>query len=291
MPVFALAFCFALLTGAVNIWVKPWCYSAFATKSFEIVRQKATIGFQPRVFMNQFNDLVLYANEVDDRANEMQGLFIVEKKPDSISWVFADSGNILTNEESKTVTIQLHDGVIHRQQTKSTGNYQLIHFSNYDIQPEIDTFNGPATRKALKPRELSIDRLWNDISNEGDPSKTHGLQAELHLRLTSALAPFLFVLFGLPFSMQSHRSGRSSGFIMGLIIFFGYYFILSAAATLTRDAAAPPWLTFWLTHFLLGGAGLLFLRQSSLEKPNIMVVLVDQTIRTLQKRARKNVNS
>lgn len=290
-PVFALAFCFALLTGAANIWVKPWCYSAFATKSFEIVRQKATIGFQPRVFMNQFNDLVLYANEVDNRANEMQGLFIVEKKPDSTSWVFADNGNILTDEESKTVTIQLHDGVIHRQQTKSAENYQLIHFSNYDIQPEIDTFSGPATRKALKPRELPIGKLWNDISSGGDPLRAQRLKAELHQRLTSALAPLLFVLFGLPFSMQSHRSGRSSGFVMGLIIFFGYYFILSTASTLTKDAAMPPWITFWLAHFLLGSAGLLFLRQSSQEKPNIIVVWVDQTLRTLQKRARKNVDS
>ncbi len=48
IPVFALAFIFALLTGATNIWVKPWGYRAFATKSFEIVRQKATIGLQPR---------------------------------------------------------------------------------------------------------------------------------------------------------------------------------------------------------------------------------------------------
>ncbi len=291
IPVFALAFCFALLTGATNIWVKPWCYSAFATKSFEIVRQKATIGFQPRVFMNQFNDLVLYANEIDDRANQMHGLFIVEKKPESTSWVFADSGNILTDEKSKTVTIRLHDGVIHRQQTKSTENYQLIHFRNYDIQPEIATINGPAERKQLKPRELSIGKLWNDISSAEDPLKKQGLQAELHSRLTSPLAPLLFVLFGLPFSMQSHRSGRSSGFIMGLIIFFSYYFILSTAATLTRDAAAPPWLTFWLTHLLLGGAGLLFFRQSAQEKQNILVVWVDQALRILQKRARKNVDS
>jgi lipopolysaccharide export system permease protein len=291
MPVFALAFIFALLTGAINIWVKPWGYSAFATKSFEIVRQKATIGFQPRVFMNQFNDLVLYANEIDDRTDQMSGLFIVEKKPKSTSWVFADRGTIFTDEEAETVTIRLHDGVIHRQQTKEADNYQLIHFSSYDIQPEISVFKGQTKLNSQKPKTLPTWKLWENISREKNPLIAQKLQAELHLRLTSPLAPLLFVLFGLPFSMQSHRSGRSGGFVMGLIIFLGYYFLLSTAVTLTKDAAVPPWLTFWTPHLLLAVVGIFFLRQASLEKPNLLATWVDQTLLTLQKRVRKNVNS
>lgn len=241
--------------------------------------------------MNQFNDLVLYANEIDDRTELMHGIFIVEKKPESTAWVFSDSGNILTDDKTETVTIRLHDGVIHRQQTDSIDNYQLIHFRNYDIQPEISAINGPTTRKNFKPKELSTGKLWSNISSESEPTKGREMQAELHLRLTSPLAPLLFVLFGLPFSMQSHRSGRSGGFVVGLLIFLGYYFLLSAALTLTKDAAAPPMLTFWATHLLLGVLGVLFLRQSSLERPNYLVSLLDQTLLTLQKRARKNVDS
>ncbi|MDH3453540.1 MAG: LPS export ABC transporter permease LptF [Desulfuromonadales bacterium] len=291
IPVFSLAVIFALLTGATNIWVKPWGYRAFATKSFEIVRQKAVIGFQPRVFMSQFNDLVLYANDIDDRTDQMHGLFIVEKKPESTSWVFADKGDILTDEKSQTVTIRLHDGVIHRQQAESASNYQLIHFRSYDVRPEIAAVNGPATRKHFKPKELPTSKLWSHISSEAEPARRQDLQAELHLRLTSPLAPLLFVLFGLPFSVQSHRSGRSGGFVMGLIIFLGYYFILSTALTLTEDAAAPPWLTFWTIHLLLTCVGALFLRQCSQEKPNQLVSWFDQALLTLQKRARKNVDS
>ena len=291
IPVFTLAFVFVLLTAATNLWVKPWGYSAFATKSFEIVRQKAAIGFQPRVFMNQFNDLVLYANEVDKQTDQMHGLFIVEKQPESTSWVFADSGEILTDDTAETVTIRLHDGVVHRQQTESADNYQLIHFRNYDIQPEISTMGNPKMRKSLKPKEMSTGKLWGIISDEKNQARVKELQAELHFRLISPLAPLLFVLFGLPFSMQSHRSGRSGGFVMGLVIFLGYYFLLSSAVTLTKDAAASPWLTFWIPHLLLGVTGVFFLRQSSLEKPNLLVLWVDQALLTLQKRARKNVNS
>lgn len=290
-PVFVLAFIFTLLTAATSIWLKPWCDSAFATKSFEIVRQKAIVGFQPRVFMSQFNNLMFYANEVDDRTDKMHGLFIVEKKPDSTSWVFADSGDILTDERSETVTIRLHDGVIHRQQSESSDNYQLIHFRNYDIVPEISAMNSPKARKNFKPKELPIVKLWNNISSEKDPERRQELQAELQWRLSLPLAPLLFVLFGLPFSVQSHRSGRSGGFVVGLIIFLGYYFTISLADTLIRDAATPPWLTYWTANLLLGATGAFFLRQSSLEKPNFLVVWIDQTLLALQKRVHKNVNS
>ncbi len=291
MPIFALALVFALLTGAINIWVKPWSYSAFATKSFEIVQQKATIGFQPRVFMNQFNDLVLYANDIDDRTDQMQGIFIVEKNSESTTWVFANSGNISTDKEAETVTIRLHDGVIHRQQTESADNYQLINFSNYDIQPEISAFKDQTKKKNQKPKAMPTWKLWKNIPSEKDPIKVQKLQAELHMRLVSPLAPLLFVLFGLPFSMQSHRSGRSGGFVMGLIIFLGYYFMLSTAVTLTKDAAIPPWLTFWIPQLLLAGVGIFFLHQVSRGKPNPLISWIDHTLLSLQKRARKNVDS
>lgn len=289
-PIFALAFIFVLLSGVINIWVKPWGHRAFETKSFEIARQKMTIGFQPRTFMNQFNDLVIYANEIDDRGGEIHGLMIVEKKPESTSWVFAERGNILADEKSETVTIRLHDGVIHRQQTASVGSYQLIYFRDYDIQPEVAATEGSLHRKE-KPNGLPTRQLWDSAYDEKDPLKALKLQAELHFRLSSPLAPLLFVLFGMPFSIQSHRSGRSGGFVVGLVIFLVYYFMLSTASTMTEGAAIPPWLTFWIPHFLLGVTGCYFFWQASMERQNLLISWLDQAMLTLQKRVRKNVDS
>lgn len=291
IPVFALALVFSILTAATNIWVQPWGFRAFNTKSFEIAQKKATIGLQPRIFMNQFNNLTLYANEVDSRENRMQGVFIVDKKPESTSWVFADNGNIITDEAAETITIRLHDGVIHRQQTDSAKSYQLIHFRNYDIQPETSFMSAPKETKKRKTREEKTGVLWDNSSDETDLSKRRNLQSELHLRLSSPLAPFLFVLFGLPFSMQSHRSGRSGGFVVGLIIFLGYYLLLSAGITLTKETLTPPGLAFWTPQLILLAAGIYFFIQTSRERPNPLIVWIDQTLRVLQKRARKNDDS
>ncbi len=290
VPVLILAASFGLLTGTTDIWFKPWGFKAFAAKSFEIAREKATIGLQPRVFMDHFNNLVIYANEVDNRSNQLQGLLIIEKKPDSTAWVFADSGSILTDTESQTMTIRLHDGVIQRQRTGSADSFQLIHFRNYDVRPEIPAMDNTANR-SMRPKEMPTGKLWHSISSEPDPLKTQEMRAELHSRLIAPLAPLLFVLFGLPFSMQSQRAGRSGGFVMGLLIFIVYYFITSTAFTLTKDTAAPPWLAYWLPQLLLAGIGIMFLHQSSLEKPNLLLCWLDQSLYSLEKRIHKRDDS
>ena len=287
LPVFTLAVLFGVMTAATDLWVKPLGYRAFATKSFEIARQKATIGLQPRVFINDFNNLVLYANEVDARNNQLEGLFIVEKKPASTAWVFADRGRIFTDNESQTVTIRLQDGVIHRQQAGSDGSFQLIHFRNYDVQPEV-TESTSAVQRSLKPKEMATGTLWG--SPPGAPNSPV-LQAEFHSRLIAPLAPLLFALFGLPFSMQSQRTGRSGGFVMGLLIFVVYYVITSAAFTLTRDAAIQPWLTYWLPHTMLAGTGAAFFYRAAQEQPSRMLGLLDQVMFTVQKRMRKHEDS
>jgi lipopolysaccharide export system permease protein len=290
VPVFALALVFVLLAGMTTLWLRPWGFNAFATRSFLIARQNATISFQPQVFIKQFNGMVLYANAAGDRNGQLRGIFVVEDHPGETSWVFADSGNIVTDEQAETVTIRLRDGVIQRQRDADVGNLQLIHFRNYDIQPEITAGNEPVLR-SQKPKEMATGQLWRDISNERSPRKRQGLQAELHDRMSAPLAPLLFALFGLPFCIQAHRSGRSGGFVMGLIIFIGYYFIQSTAFTLTKDAATPPMLSYWLPQSLLALSGLFLMRRSSLETPNRFSAWLDQSLLTLQKWASKNVDT
>jgi lipopolysaccharide export system permease protein len=289
-PVILLAVVFAFLSGATDLWVQPWGFRAFAAKSFEIARQKVTIGLQPRVFMNHFKNLVIYPNDIDYRSGQLQGLFIVEKQPGSTSWIFADSAAILSDAESQTVTIRLHDGVIHRQETGADDGFQLIHFSDYDIRPELSA-NSEAGRRLMKPKEMPTGKLWSSLNNAADPSNSRKLRAELHARLISPLAPVLFALFGLPFSMQSQRTGRSGGFVMGLVIFICYYFITSTAFSLTRDAAVPPWLTFWLPQLFLAAAGIYFLHRASLENSNLLPGWLDQALYTLKKRTREREDS
>ena len=293
-PVIGLAIIFSLLTAIASLWLKPWGYQAFREQVFAITMQKATIGFQSQVFMKQFNNMVLYADQLDDRTGQMNGLFIVERKPEASMLIFAEQGDIVADETEEVITFRLLDGTIHRQETGDDSAYQLINFRSYDVQPDLTGEGETAADKIGKkkrPKEMSTGQLWRQLDrekNEPDKKKLGTVKAELHTRLASPMAPLIFALFGLPFSIQNHRSGRSGGFVIGLIIYLGYYILLSLGQTFTADAGVTPWLTFWLPHLLLGISGLYCLYRSAHEQPSIFVSQVEQTMSSLKNRLDKN---
>ncbi len=287
-PIIALSLIFALLSGFAGLWLKPWGYRAFRDQVFEITKKKATVGFQPQVFMKQFENIVLYANSLDNRSGEMADLFIVEESATTTSLIFAERGNIIADEHNDTVTFRLHDGVIHRQPQSDIDKYQLIHFSNYDVQPDLESYDESnvttVKQRTLRPKELPTRKLLAALT-EGN-GKQNALKAELHNRLCTPIAPLLFALFGLPFSIQSHRSGRSGGFVIGLVIYICYYIQLSIAETITAESGVSPYLSFWLPHGLLFIAGLYCLYQSSRERTNPLVNVVDQLFLTVRKKTK-----
>ncbi|MCK4536352.1 MAG: LPS export ABC transporter permease LptF [Desulfuromonadales bacterium] len=292
LPVFALAIIFSLLTGAAGLWAEPWGYRAFKTKVFEITRQKASIGFRPQIFMDQFDNLVFYADSLDDRTGKFRNLFIVEKRAEGDTLIVADSGQVSADAVHETVTIHLSDGSIHRLGDGASDNsYQIINFRNYDVHPDLGPSALPKVRSRIKAKELSSAELMNKIRGEDNESKRHLLNAELYRRFSTPLAPLLFALFALPFGIQSQRSGRSGGIIIGLMIYLCYYFLFSLAKTMTAEGTAPAWLSFWAMHLVMISAGLYLLHRSSLEKPNRVVVWVNIVLARFKPRNSQSENS
>jgi lipopolysaccharide export system permease protein len=115
-PVLLLAAGCALLTLVLSCWAAPWGKRAFRTALFEITSKQASVGLQAQVFLKQFSNLVLYANDIDPRSGMMSGVFIVEQQPEGPLLIIAQSGQVHSDPQQQSVTLRLHNGVIHRQQ-------------------------------------------------------------------------------------------------------------------------------------------------------------------------------
>lgn len=283
VPIFSLAIIFTLLTGLASLWAEPWGYRSFKTKVFEITRQKASIGLRPQIFMKQFDNLVFYAGGLDERTDLFRDLFIVEKGPEGETLVLAERGYVSSDQAAETVTIHLMDGTVHRRQSGEDSSYQVIHFKNYDVNPQLEATTAEA-RLRIKPKGMATDTLYALLKETGDENQAGALTAELHRRLSTPLAPLLFALFALPFGIQPTRSGRSGGIAIALMIYLCYYFMFSFAETLVAEGDATPLMAVWLPHLLLATVGIYLLRRSSQEKPNPLMEWLNQL--TLRFKAR-----
>jgi lipopolysaccharide export system permease protein len=260
----------------ISFWAAPWGKRAFRTTLYDITRKQVSIGLQPQVFMKKFSNLVLYANTLDERSGAMKGIFIVQQEPENPMLIIAESGLVQSDPLQQAVTLQLHNGVIHRQKTGSREDrYQVIGFTTYEISPDLSkSLAGAARPQRLKTNQMAVDELWVMAGAGADLNWV--ARGELHSRLCAPLAPLIFALFALPFSIFSQRSGRSGGFVVGLLIYVIYYFFTSLAETLTVEGHITPLLTFWIPHLLLVIAGGYLLRQGALERPAPLMAWIDR---------------
>lgn len=259
-PPLALALAAAVVTALLTLYAEPAGNSAFRGQVFQLAASRASVGFQPRVFHDDFEQLVLYANDIDERTGVMRGIFISDERAGTTpSTILAGRGRIVSDREALTLVLRLEDGSIHRRSTRERDAYQLVHFTSYDLQLNMGQASAPANRPK-KMKELTLAELLHPPP-AAPVAERRARAAQLHRRLALPLAPLLFALIGVPLGIQSHRSGRGGGFAIGLAVFLIYYLLHSLAETLTIEVGLPPAVTMWAPSlfFLIGGVYLLHL--------------------------------
>jgi len=286
-PVLLLALLVALLTGALSTYVAPASNAAFRQKLFDIARKRADVVLQPRVFIKDYENLVFYANQIDARRGSMSGVFIVESRTDDQPVVIlAKHGQMISDQTTSSLLLRLHDGTIHRTTGEQPRqNYSLLNFKTYDINLRVDPELKPSEGPFRKVADLDLSELLATLSRDDLPRPMEQrLRVGLHKRLTLAIAPLIFALLATPLGMQSNRSGRSGGFTIGLLIFLGYYLLMTFMETLAVELYWPVIACFWLPTLLLAAAGLWLLRQAALERPSLLIARLDSLILALMRR-------
>lgn len=268
-PVLFLALFFSLLTAWLTISVEPASKTAFRSKLFEIATSRASVGIRPGIFNDDFEGLVLYTRSMDDRQGVMQGVFISdEREGETPATIVAQQGRFIPNPENYSLTLRLNNGTIHRRPTKEKkATYQIIGFSNYDINLDIGKQLTPDKQRHRSRGELSWTELNQAYAKSDNERARFRFSVEQHKRVAIAFAPLVFALVGVPLGLQSNRSGKGAGFALALGISLIYYLLLSIASTLAGKGTLPASIALWLPNccFLIGGS--YFLHRTAIEQP------------------------
>jgi lipopolysaccharide export system permease protein len=266
-PVIVLAVAASLITGALTLVAGPSGNRAFRQQIFQMASNRASIGIQARVFNDEFDDLVLYANHTDERRGSFEGVLIsdqrVEKTP---SIILAQRGRVISDPENLTLTLRLEDGSIHRS-SPGKDSYQIIKFTTYNLNLNMGEQLQQAKNQPQRPADMGTAELKTALATPDlPPTKRQRMAVEFHKRFTYPLAPLIFALVGVPLGIQSHRSGRGASFSLALVVFLSYYLSLSLAETLVIEAGFPPAFSLWLPNLVFLAGGVILFHQTANEK-------------------------
>ncbi|ABA89163.2 lipopolysaccharide ABC transporter, membrane protein LptF [Syntrophotalea carbinolica DSM 2380] len=288
-PIVGLGLLVSLATAATTIAIKPASEDLFREKLFHIASSRANIGIQAQIFNDEFEGIILYANDVDERSGRMQGVFISDERDDTLSSIIlANEGRIFSNQENLTLTLHLENGTIHRQRRETGSGFQVIEFTRYDLNLDLGQTSMSADQPRKNKKTMTLGELYQAIRPDAatPPSKKRELLAEFHWRLAVPVIPLLFALLGVPLGIQPVRSGRGSGFAAGLLVFLAYYVLLSLAGTLVVDAGLPG-LIMWGPNSIFLLASIVVLRAAAKEKPLPLVEFCRRWTDILIRRLRK----
>ena len=263
MPLGVLACVLYGITSVSLMYGSPWGFQGLRGLVFEVARTQAHNHIRPREFNDTFAGLVVYVEQVHAATPQLEGIFIADTRSTPPHVITARQAEILTRSDSLQVVLRLQDGELHRY-TPTETRYHVLRFAQYDVRLDLDTHLARRARKEVKPHEMFPAELRQEIAERQATGKAHRqLVLFQHTLFALPFACIIFAGLGPVLGVVETRSGRSGGYVFGLLAVFIYYLCVTGGKALGEQTAFPTFLAAWLPNVCLGCITVLLMRRTA----------------------------
>lgn len=243
-PAIVLGVILSLLSAQTSFQIGPWGNRQFELLVTKLANSKVTASLREGTFSEGFFDLVVYADEIDEKTGHMSRVFIYDERDEKTPiTVISKEGQLVqkANDFGGQTTLHLKEGNIHRSMQ---GTYTKVDFDGYDIRM---TSQAGDSYREKSPQSLTYDDIKEGLKNKDvPPEKLLLFQTEFHKRMALSLTCLTFSLIGVGLgTVTNRRAVKSSGLVycIGIIVLYWAFFVLSE--TLARQGTVAPWISIW----------------------------------------------
>lgn len=255
----AIAWLLALANG---IYVAPRSQAAMARLQDRLKSSQVSFEVQPRVFYEGFPRLVLYVQNVKAApgAAIWKGVFIADTSTPASPRITLAQQGILVSEGPETLHLHLTNGSTHELDPKSPEHYQISTFEQTDIPIPVPQAENTKEQGPVPVTQLGTWDLWRQAHDQPNRTMARWYLIEFHRRFALPTSCLVLALVGIPLGLSSKKGGKSTGFVLTILLVFAYYSASLVGVSLARQGKLSPGLGVWLADvvFFLGGAFLLW---------------------------------
>src|SRR5579863_3247567 len=249
-----------LLALANGLYLAPHSQAALLRLEDQLKGSQVSFEIQPRVFYEGFPKIVLYVQDVHSAQGGAvwKGVFLADISDASNPRVTLAKEGLVVSEGTDRLHLHLRDGSTHETDPKQPDHYQISAFEQTDIPIELPSSESKAD-EAIPVGMMSTGALAAQAQHT-DAVTSRWYMIEYHRRFALPTACLVLALVGIPLGLSSKKSGKSGGFVLTILLVFGYYFVSLIGVSLARQGRVAPWLGAWLADlvFLFGGMFLLW---------------------------------
>lgn len=266
-PVLAFAFLGLSITAAASLWITPWAIRETIRISNKLAATQLTAEIQPRVFEESFPNTVLYVGDVVAGPTvEWRKIFIADLRPpderksaakeagDAPPITIAAEASALPDAPNNRIQLSLRNGFSHEAGKEIGDDYN----QQFPKGEQILEAQKPDEARAKAYTEVDTLPLKEMIR---PLTKAEAIDPKLELNQRFALpcACVLLGLIGVPLGASSRKAGKSSAFVLTVVLGFLYYVGLLPLIGLARQGKIPPELAIWTPNTVFAIASFVLL--------------------------------
>ena len=259
IPILLVAFLLSVFSVVFNDQVVS--EASFAKRKLikKVLFKNPSSLFEPNQFIKDFKGYIFHVKGVE--GNRLDQVIVYQpQEGQPTRTIIAERGEIVTSPDGGELIVKLYNGTIDEPEK---GELYKLDFETYSIPPiSVDS----ASKVMKKPRELRLDEiLWQlREGNYEKPLERLRDRAELQRKLSFSLAPFVFVLVGLPTAILVRRGELIWSFGISMSVVIIYYVLYVWVGTMANNGILSPEIALWIPNFLLILLGL-FLTQKAID--------------------------
>jgi len=223
----------AVLLGLFNsFYLEPHAAASLLKLEDRLKYAQASFEVEPRVFDEDFKNTVLYVQDVlpGTGAALWRHVFIADLTEPASPRITTAEQAIVTTEGPGDLHLLLKDGGQHQISETDPNQYNIETFASADVPMQAGAQDDThISRSNTRYEALPLSELRRQIAlNSGTPAAriaARPYRIELNKRFSYPCACLVLMLVGVPLGLWSKRGGRSTAFVLTILLVFTYYLI------------------------------------------------------------------
>jgi len=262
----------ALGLGLVNaLYFAPHGARDLLRLEDQLKSSQASFEVQPRVFYEDFKDKVLYVQDVvpSSGATVWRHVFLADlTQPANPNITTADQAVVSSPSTADPQSLNLHLVNAGQHHPTDPDGYDFTTSGQSDLPLQLDTQDDTHLSRMDTPlHALSFSELWRRTHGIGPGNHplaradVRAAQIELNTRFSYPFACLVLMLIGVPLGLSSKRGGKSTGFVLTLLLVFTYYLLSTVGVAFAKSGKLSPFLGVWAANLIFAAFGIALLQQ------------------------------
>ena len=240
----------------LNNRVVPESHLAFRRQLKAIGIKQPTAYLEAGMFIKEFSPYVLFVYQIEK--SKLFHVRIYESVPQGPTrTIVASRGTVAPSSDQQGAHLTLYDGSIDEWDPERPGSLYKVAFRSYVMNLRMNSESSGLQKKMKEMTFAELLREQQRIAVEG--IGTTPVQMEVHRRIASSFAIFIFAVFGLALGLGHRHQERLVTFVWILGIFMAYYLASLGMNAIALKEWLPAWQAMWLPNVvgLIIGTGCL----------------------------------